>query len=149
MRRVARKPYRSLIDGKDVYEQIRVEPAHVERTAMTTPDGNMVSLVLQQGDCNAVATYQAQMNHIFGSYIWVFLDVYLDDIVIYSDTLWDHIGHVKLVIDILQREELYLSSTKLRFLCAEMKILGCIVDDEGIRMDPDKVDSVANWKVPT
>lgn len=149
LRRLSRKPYRSLIDGKDAYEHIRIEPDHVDRTAMTTPDGNMVSLVLQQGDCNAVATYQTLMNHIFGSFISVFMDVYLDDIVIYSDTLHDHIQHVKTVIDILAREKLYLSAGKLQFLCKQMKVLGRIVDDHGVRMDPDKVDSVLNWKVPT
>src|SRR6201996_7956822 len=53
LRRVSRCKYRSLIDGQDAYEQIRVELDHVPRTAMSTPDGNMVSLVLQQGDCNA------------------------------------------------------------------------------------------------
>ena len=149
LRRLARKPYRSLMDGKDAYEQIRVDPAHVERTAMTTPDGNMVSLVMQQGDCNAVATYQSLMNYIFAPYIGVFLDVYLDDIVIYSDTLEDHIEHVKTAIDILRKEELYLSSSKLHFLGQEMKVLGRIIDDQGIRMDPEKVDSVLHWKVPT
>ncbi|PIL26323.1 hypothetical protein GSI_12079 [Ganoderma sinense ZZ0214-1] len=149
LRCISRKPYRSLIDGKDAYEQIRIEPAHVPHTAMTTPDGNMVSLVLQQGDCNAVATYQTLMNHIFAPYIGVFLDVYLDDIAVYSDTLELHIKHISLVVDILRKEQLYLSASKLKFLCAEMKVLGRIVDDKGIRMDPDKVDNVLNWKVPT
>ena len=64
LRRVSHKPFRSMIDGKDAYEHIRVEPAHVERTAMASPDGNMVSFGLQQGDCNAVATYQSLMNHM-------------------------------------------------------------------------------------
>ena len=100
--RIARKPYRTLIDGKDGYKQICVDPEHVSRTAMTTPDGNMVSLVLQQGDCNAVATYQSLMNHIFGPHIGVFIDIYLDDIAIYSDNLEDHIWDVKIVIDILK-----------------------------------------------
>ncbi|THH27321.1 hypothetical protein EUX98_g6860 [Antrodiella citrinella] len=148
LRRMACRPYRSL-DGKDAYEQIRVEPEHVERTAMTTPDGNMMSLVMQQGDCNAVATYQTLMNHIFGPYIGRFMDVYLDDIVIYSDTLEEHIKHVRIIIDMLRREELYLSSSKLNFLTSEVKVLGRIVDSHGIRMDPDKVDTVLNWKVPT
>ncbi|THG93109.1 hypothetical protein EW026_g8033 [Hermanssonia centrifuga] len=149
LRRIAKKRFRSSLDGKDAYECIRIEPSHVERAAMTTPDGNMVSLVLQQGDCNAVATYQTLMNHLFGQYIGVFLDVYLDDILIYSDALPEHIEHVKTVIDILQREHLYLNADKLKFLQPELKVLGRIVDDTGIRMDPDKVDSVLNWKVPT
>lgn len=45
---VACKLYYSLIDGKDIYKQICIEPAHIEQTAMTTPDKNMVSLVMQQ-----------------------------------------------------------------------------------------------------
>jgi hypothetical protein len=91
-----------VIDGQDTYKQIRVIPEHVEHTTVTTPNGNMVSNVIQIGDCNAPATYQALMNHLFSPYIGRFLDVYLDDIIIYSDTLEDHISHVKLVLDILQ-----------------------------------------------
>jgi len=51
LRRVAKKPFHTIIDGQDAYEQIRVIPEHVERTAVTTPDRNMVSHVVQQGDC--------------------------------------------------------------------------------------------------
>ncbi|THG93307.1 hypothetical protein EW026_g7894 [Hermanssonia centrifuga] len=149
LRRIAKKPYRSSLDGKDAYECIRIEPDHVERSAVTTPDGNMVSLVLQQGDCNAVATYQTLMNHLFGQFIGVFMDVYLDDILVYSDTLREHFEHVRKVVDILQREKLYLNKDKLKFLQPELKVLGRIVDDGGIRMDPDKVDSVLHWKPPT
>jgi len=101
------------------------------------------------GDCNAPATYQALMNHIFSAYIGRFMDIYLDDIVIYSDTLSEHVKHVKLVIDILAKEKLYLSEKKLNFIASELHILGRVIDDNGIRMDAEKVDSVANWKVPT
>lgn len=95
LRRLAHKKCCSLINSKDAYEQICIEPENVERTAMATLDGNMVSLVHQQGDCNAVTTYQSLMNHIFGPFIGVFMDIYLDDIVIYSDMLVDHIKHCK------------------------------------------------------
>lgn len=149
LRRVAKRKFRSIIDGQDAYEQIRIVPEHVDRSAVTTPDRNMVSLVIQIGDCNAPATYQALMNYLFSAYIGVFMDVYLDDIIIYSDTLEDHVKHVKLILDILKREKLFLSEKKMHLLCAEMKILGRVVDDEGIKMDPSKVDSVVNWKVPT
>lgn len=149
LRRAAKGRYRSILDGKDAYEQICVIPEHVERTAVTTPDGNMVSNVIQQGDCNTPATYQALMNHIFSAYIGRFMDVYLGDIIIYSDNIKDHIEHVKLVVDILQREKLFLGKDKLQFLCQEMKVLGRIVDDDGICMDPDKVDALSKWKTPT
>ena len=149
LRRTAGHKYRSTLDLKSAYEQIRVIPEHVPRTTVTTPDGNMVSHVVQQGDCNAPATYQALMNHLFSPYIGRFMDIYLDDIVIYSDTLNEHKEHVKIVLDILERERLYLSGNKIHFLQQNLKLLGRIIDDNGIRMDSDKVDSVLNWKVPT
>ena len=124
-------------------------PEHVERMVVTTPDGNMVSHVIQQGDCNAPATYQVLMNHIFGEHIGVFMDMYLDDTIIYSDMLEEHVKHVSIVLHILKKEKLYLSEMKLRFLCKEVKILGHVVTDDGIQMDPEKVDRVVNWKVPT
>jgi hypothetical protein len=77
------------------------------------------------------------------------MDIYLDDIVVYSSTLADHIKYVKLIVDILAREKLYLSKNKLHFLKSELKILGRIISDGGIRMDPDKVDTVINWKTPS
>lgn len=124
LRRIAAHLFCSSMDGKDAYEQIRIIAEHVARSAMTTPDGTMVSLVMQQGDCNALATYQALMNHIFAPYIGVFMDVYLDDIIIYSDTVDEHVQHVKTVIDVLTREKLYLSEKKLHFLQQELKVLG-------------------------
>ena len=148
LRRVARKPYHLIINGQDTYEQICIIPEHIERTAVMTPDGNMVSHVVQQGDCNAPATYQALMNHIFGEHIGIFMDMYLDDMIIYSDTLEEHVKHVSIVIQILKKEKLYLSETKLRFLCKEVKILGRVITNDGIRMDPEKVDRMVNWKVP-
>ena len=137
---VSKGKYRLIVDGQDAYEQIRIIPEHVDRSAVTTPDGNMLSTVIQIGDCNAPATYQVLMNLLFSSYIGRWMDVYLDDIVIYSDMLEEHVEHVKTVLEILWHEKFYLSEGKLRLLCREMKILGRIVDDDGIRMDPEKVD---------
>ncbi|KAJ3499851.1 hypothetical protein NLJ89_g10053 [Agrocybe chaxingu] len=149
LRRAAGKPFRTALDLKNAYEQIRIIPEHVPRTAVTTPDGNMVSHVLQMGDCNAPATYQTLMNYMFSPYIGRFLDVYLDDIVVYDDNLEEHVTHVKLVLDVLSREKFYLSRDKLRFIEPELKLLGRVIDNQGIRMDQDKVDAVLNWKTPT
>jgi Reverse transcriptase (RNA-dependent DNA polymerase) len=107
-------------------------PEHVSRSAVTMPDGNMVSLVMQMGDCNAPATYQALMNHSFFSFIGRFMDVYLDDIIIYSDTVEEHVTHVKKVLCILEKEELYLSKKKLFFLATELDVLGHKIDNSGI-----------------
>src|SRR6266550_5818313 len=72
LRCAARAKFRSLIDGQDAYEQIRIIPEHVPRSTVATPDGNMVSYVIQQGDCNAPATYQSLMNYLFSAYLGKF-----------------------------------------------------------------------------
>jgi Reverse transcriptase (RNA-dependent DNA polymerase) len=151
MSRVSSKPFRSALDLRSMYEQIRIVLEHVEQSiVVTTPDDNIVSQIIQIGDCNAPATYQVLMDHLFSSYISRFMDsVYLDDIVIYSESLDEHLSHVKIVLDILQKEKLYLSKEKLRFLADKLRILGRIIDSQGIRMDPDKrVDTVVKWKTP-
>ena len=68
--------FHSMMDGKDAYEQINIEPAHVQCTAVTTPDGNMICHVIQQGDCKMPAMYQVLMNQIFSLYLagsWMFI----------------------------------------------------------------------------
>ena len=86
-------------------------------TLFNMPDGMMVSHVMQQGDCNAPTTYQTLMSHLFSDYIGKFVEAYLDDVIIFSDTLEEHIEHVWLVLDILWKNCLYLSmSDKLQFL---------------------------------
>lgn len=134
------------MDGKDAYKQICIIPEHVECTAVTTLNGNIVSNAMQQGNCNAPTTYQALMNHIFSPYLGRFLDVYLNDIIIDSDILEDHVQHIELVINILRCKKLYLGWDKLQFLCPELKVLGRIVNDDGICMDPHKVNALLNRK---
>ena len=106
---------------------------------------------MQQGDCNASATYQTLMNHVFASYIGVFMYVYLNDIIIFLDSVKEHIEHIRTIFDILRCERLFLGPNKMQFFAKELKILGHVIDKNkrGIRMDPHKVDKVLNWKMPT
>jgi hypothetical protein len=124
LQRVASTQFRSSIDLADAYEQIRIQPDHVEWMAMTTPSGTMISKVMQEGDCNASATFQLVMTRIFAPYIGQFMEVYLDNLVIYSETMEEHVKHIKLIIDILEKEKFYVSAKKLKFLEDELYILG-------------------------
>jgi Reverse transcriptase (RNA-dependent DNA polymerase)/RNase H-like domain found in reverse transcriptase len=129
---------------------IRVEPDNVWKTLFNTLDGTMVSNVMQQGDCNAPTMYQTLMNYLFSVFIGVFMDVYLNDIIIYSDSISDHLKHCRTVLAILRQQKLYLSTPdKLQFFATKLKILGHVIDDNGIVMDPDKVDPISKWKTPT
>jgi hypothetical protein len=145
---VSKYPYKSLIDGKDAYEQIHVEPKDVHKTLFTTPSGTMISYVMQQGDGNAGTTYQVLMNSLFAHCIGKYMHVFLDDLVILTNSVEEHVQHVLEIFDILRREKLFLSPTKMQFFAEKLHILGHIVDSKGIQMDPYKVDSVLNWKPP-
>ncbi|QRV72267.1 Transposon Ty3-I Gag-Pol polyprotein [Ceratobasidium sp. AG-Ba] len=146
--KVSQYKFKSLIDSTDAYEQIRIEPKDVPKSIFTTPSGTMISHVMQQGDCNAGATYQLLMNSIFSKQIGLFMHVFLDDIVIFTNTIEEHMQRIREVLGILRKEKLYLSPKKMQFFAKELHILGHIIDDKGILMDPHKVDSVNNWKTP-
>ena len=91
---VANARFKSKIDLADAYEQVRVEPRDVPNTLFTTVMGTYNSNVVQQGDCNAPATFQRLMTSIFRDIIGKFMHVYLDDIFIYSNTLEDHQNYI-------------------------------------------------------
>ena len=82
------------------------------------------------------------MNYIFVSYLGVFVYIYLDDSIIFLASIKYHINHIRIVFDILRKEKLYLSLLKMQFFAEELKILGYIINDNGIRMDTHKVDKV-------
>jgi len=96
---VVRAQYRSKTDLADTYEQVWVQSEDVHKTAFSTIAGTYISNVVQQGDCNAPATFQWLMTSIFCDVIHWFLHVYLDDIFIYSDSIEDHEKYLKLVFD--------------------------------------------------
>jgi hypothetical protein len=96
---VAQGKYRSKINLSDAYEQVRVEPSDVWKTAFATVYGTFLSNVMQQGDCNAPATFQRLMNTIFRDYIGIFLHIYLDDMFVYSETIADHKEHLRLTFE--------------------------------------------------
>ena len=118
----------------NVYEQIHVEPQDVWKTVFATIYGTFVSHTMQQGDCNAPATFQRLMTVIFRDYIGKFVHVYLNDIFVFSNSIEEYEIHLKLVFDKLPEAQLYLEESKLNLYC-----LGHIVDDHGIHADSDKM----------
>lgn len=89
------------------------------------------------------------MNDLFRPYLNKFVQVYLDDILIYSDNEEEHEQHLKLVLDILRKAKLYIKLSKCTFGADEVAFLGHIVGIDGIKADPRKVQVLNDWADPT
>ena len=145
---VAKHKYRSKIDMSDAYEQIRNEVQDVWKTAFSTTFGTYLSNVMMQGDCNAPATFQHVMTHIFRDLIGKCVHVYLDDIFIFSTTIEEHERILEEVFRRLQEQHLYLKAEKCKLYAKVMDALGHVIDDKGIHADVDKMDRVRQWSTP-
>lgn len=145
---VARAKYRSKIDLSDAYEQVRIVPEDVWKTAFSTVYGTMLSQVMQQGDCNAPSTFQRLMTHIFREHIGKFLHVYLDDIFVFSDTIEEHQEHLRAVFECLRKAELYLKASKCDLYSERTDCLGHIIDEQGLHASADKMAKIREWRTP-
>jgi hypothetical protein len=145
---LAQGAVRSKLDMSDAYEQIHIIPEDVRKTAFSTVFGTYYSFVMQQGDCNAPATFQRLMTHIFRDHIGKFVHVYLDDIFIYSSSVAEHEKHLRIVFETLRKAQLYLSKDKCNLYSKRMECLGHIIDDKGIHADADKMAKIRLWPMP-
>jgi hypothetical protein len=74
--------------------------------------------------------------------------VFIDDILIYSKSPEDHAAHLKLTLEKLRENKLYAKFSKCEFWLDTVSFLGHVISKEGIKMDPAKVEAIANWKQP-
>ena len=78
-----------------------------------------------------------------------FVIVYMDDILIYSKNEQDHLQHLRTVLQILRRNQLYASPSKCAFLRSSVTFLGHTISAEGLEMDPEKIRTILEWPLPS
>ena len=126
----------------DTYEQIHIEAADIWKTAFSMIYRSAVSYVMQQGDCNALSTFQCLMTWIFCECIGVFIHIYLDDIFVFSSSVEEHEEHLRLVFVRLCEHKLYLSKTKLNVYLNHIECLSHHINDRGLHADADKLSRI-------
>lgn len=139
----------SSVDLQQGYNQIRISDSDIPKTAFRTPFGHFEYTVLSFGLVNAPATFQAVMDRLFRPFLDKFVVCYLDDILVYSKNVDEHIEHLRQVFDVLRREQLYAKLSKCHWAKSQVEYLGHIVSADGIRMDPRKTSAVKDWPKPT
>ncbi|THG93879.1 hypothetical protein EW026_g7472 [Hermanssonia centrifuga] len=136
------------IDMTNSFFQTLVHPDDIPLTAVTTPFGLYEWTVMPQGCRNAPATHQRRMFNALRQHIGSICHVYLDDIVIWSQTLEEHRRNVATILECLRQHKLYCSPKKTDLFCISMNFLGHYVSADGIQADNAKVEKILDWPVP-
>ena len=141
--------YYTKLDIKDAYHNVRIREGDEWKTTFTTKCGTYEYLVMPFGLTNAPAAFQRWINRTLQSYIDICCIVYLDDVLIYSDSLEQHRKDVAAMIRAIRRQGMKLKPSKCQFHQRETEYLGFIINNEGVKVDPIKTAAIWDWKPPT
>ncbi|GKA73898.1 putative reverse transcriptase domain-containing protein [Tanacetum coccineum] len=138
----------SKIDLRSGYHQLRVQEEDIPNTAFRTRYDHYEFQVMPFGLTNAPAVFMDLMNRVCKPYLDKFVIVFIDDILIYSKNKEEHEEHLKQILELLKKEELYAKFSKCEFWIPKVQFLGHVIDSEGIHVDPAKIESIKDWTSP-
>ena len=136
----------SKIDLRSGYHQLTIKYTDVHKKAFRTRYGHYEFLIMKFGVTNAPTTFMDLMNHFFRPYLDQFVVVFIDDILVYSKDWENHDTHLRVVLETLRKERLYAKLSKCEFWLREVSFLRHIISEEGIQVDPKKVEVIIEWK---
>nr|GEU47144.1 reverse transcriptase domain-containing protein [Tanacetum cinerariifolium] len=139
----------SKIDLRTGYHQLRIREEDIPTTAFRTRYGHYEFRVMPFGLTNAPAVFMDLMYRVCKPYIDKFVIVFIDDILIYSNDKEEHREHLKTILELLKREQLYEKFSKCNFWLESVQFLGHVIDSKGVYVDHAKITAIKNWATPT
>lgn len=136
------------LDFRAGYHQIYVQADDIHKTAFKTHNGLFEFMVMPFGLTNAPATFQSVMNMIFARLLRKGVLVCMDDILVYSETLSEHIQLLQQVFDILRANKFYVKLSKCAFGQSQFDCLGHTISAQGVSTDQTKIQAVQQWPAP-
>jgi hypothetical protein len=116
--------------------------------AFRTTYGHYEFVVVPFGLTNAPTTFMCLMNTVLRKILDIFLLVFIDDILIYSKRGEEHEENLKLVLQVLRKHKLYEKFSKCDFFQKQVHYLGDVITQEGVAVDPDKINAIMDWPTP-
>jgi hypothetical protein len=138
----------SKIDLRSGYHQLKIRVEDIPKTTFTSRYGLYKFAVMSFGLTNAPAYFMYLMNKVFMEYLDKFVVVFIDDMLVFSQSEEEHEEHLRPVLQKLREHQLYAKISKCAFWLKEVSFLGHIITDGGIAVDPSKVRDVLNWSPP-
>ena len=141
--------YFSSLDLQSGYFQLNLDNESRKYTAFCTPQHSLRFTRVPQDLCISGQRFQRVMNKVFQGMINKFIVVYLDDILIYSSSLQEHLDHLRMVFERLTEANLKLNASKCQFITVAVKFLGPLITREGVMADSRICEAVKNCPQPT
>jgi hypothetical protein len=130
----------SVMDMTNSFFQTRVHPNNIHLMDMTTLFGLYEWLAMPMGLRNSPAIHQRQMTAALREHLEKICHIYLDDIIIWSDTITEHIKHIDAVMKLLQKARLYCNPNKCNFFQTEVNFLSHHILSCGIEPNSSKIE---------
>lgn len=146
--RIGKAKYFSTLDLASGFHQIEMKSEDTAKTAFTVEGGHYEFVRMPFGLKNAPATFQRVMDNILGDLVGPICLVYLDDIIIFSPSLQEHITHLDQIFTKLTRANFKVQLSKSHFLHKEIEFLGHIITEQGIKPNPNKISAIQNFPCP-
>lgn len=147
--KLGRSQYFSTLDLASGFHQIQVHEKDTPKTAFTVENGHYEFIRMPFGLKNAPSTFQRIMDDILRDLLNESCLVYLDDIVIFSTSLQEHIIKLKSVFERLRKHNFKIQLDKCNFLQKETAYLGHVITPDGIKPNPDKIQAILAYKIPS
>ena len=141
--------YFSKLDFVGGYHQVPIDENDRHKTAFITRDRLWEFNVMPQGIKNGPPTFQRIINKLLGDLQWKCALSYIDDIIIFSKSMSQHLHHLKQVLSILSNANFRLNSNKCEFIRTKIHFLGHVISNEGIEPSPEKTSAITQIQVPT